>query len=390
MAKPNLTIFLQNKVGGLQFYYATLVQAGAFDDFNVRYIALDPLGDTDTRLGAALGGAPMEIFAFGRRENLYHMYRRLAGRLPRGPGIIVTNHHMELSCLDVFRPSDQTVVHVCHDEAYVGIGPCFAHVVDIFIAHNPYFAERLKKALSADRSKDVKFLPFGIRQEGTLQRTANLDRPLKIVFIGRLHEKKGVLDLPLIDDHLREAGVQVEWSLLGCGPEQERLEQAIAGRGNFKIESPIDTPALLQRAALGDVFVLPTRLDGTPLALMEALSVGLVPVVSEFNPGAHWMVPPEVGFVCPLEPKEFARIVVRLHADRSELESRSHAARNHADKEFNIATKKLEYARAFAEFCGFKAPSSTLRLKHGGFLDRPWIPNLLTRSVRRWTRKSPG
>ena len=382
MAKPNLTIFLQNKVGGLQFYYTTLVQAGAFEQFNVRYIAMDALGENDTKLNAPLAGAPMEIFTYGRRENLSRRFRRLVRRLPGGPGIIVTHHDPELACLDVHRREGQTIVHVCHDEIYVDIALRYAHVIDIFIAHNPYFAERLRKGLPADRAKDVKFLPFGIHQEKTPHRTANPDRPLRIVFIGRLHEKKGVLDLPIIDDHLREAGVEVEWSLLGCGPEQERLEKAIAGRKNFSMTSPPDAQALLGEAAKGDVFLLPTRLDGTPLALMEAMSVGLVPVVSEFNPGAHWMVPLEVGFVSALEPREFARIVMRLHADRGELESRSQAALRHADQEFNIQAKTREYSRAFGEFCGYKAPSSAPPLKYGGKLDQPWVPNFVTTGVR--------
>ena len=388
MAKPSLTIFLQNKVGGLQFYYSTLVQAGAFEPFDVRYVALDPLDDTDTRLGAPLGGAPMEIFAHGGHGNVYHTFRQLAARLPRGPGIIMTNHSMELSCLDVHRQREQTVVYVCHDEAYVETGLRFAHVIDIFVAHNPYFAERLRKELPAGRAENVRFLPFGIHQEGTPRRTANADRPLRIVFIGRLHEKKGVLDLPLIDDHLREAGVEVEWSLLGTGPERKRLEQAIGDRKNFSIESPPRRPGPAATGGPGRCLPLPTRLDGTPLALMEAMSVGLVPVVSEFNPGAHWMAPPEVGFVCPLDPREFARIVLRLHADRSELEARSQAAVSHADKEFNIVTKTRDYTRAFTEFCGFKAPYSKPALKYGSKLDRPWVPNFVTAGVRSWTRKS--
>jgi glycosyltransferase involved in cell wall biosynthesis len=382
MPKPKLTIFLENKIGGLQTYYTTLVQAGAFDQFDIRYLALDPVSDTDTRPKGPMAGAHTQVFSYRRSENIYHMFRRLARQLPREPGIIIVNQQTEITCLDVHRQPNQTVVYFCHDEAYVERALKFAHLIDAFVAHNPYFAERLKRELPAGRAKDVRFLPFGIHQDKALQRQANPDRPLKIIFIGRLHSTKGILDLPLIDDHLRAAGVRVEWSILGSGPEKGRFEQAVAGRDNFSTNSPTDSEDMLRKASTGDVFVFPTRLDGTPLALMEAMTVGLVPVVSEFNPGAHWMVPASAGFVCPLDPKEMAHTLIRLHTNRAELEARSQTAFAHAAKEFNIETKKDEYAQAFVELLGTKVSSSLPPLKHGCRLDQPWIPNFVTMGYR--------
>ena len=389
MTKPSLTIFVQNKLGGLPFYYVNLLRTGLFSGFDARYVVLDPVENRDAKLTAPLDGAPTEVFGYSELENRYHLFQRLAGCIPRTPGLVLTHFPLELGCLDVHRRPELTVLHVCHDEVYLDVARDFAHVIDGFVAHNPHFADRLKAQLPGARSEDVLFLPFGIPQEPEIRRAPNPDRPLRVVFIGRLHEQKGVLDLPRIDDLLRVSGVKVEWAILGRGPERERLERAVAGRGNFVIESPVDGHEMLHKAAAGDVFVLPTRLDGTPLAVMEAMSVGLVPVVTEFNPGAHWMVSADSGFVCSVpEPESFAVHLIRLANDRTELEKRSEAALRHAREHFDGVRQAGRYAEVFGRWRELKRTPAEPPRRYGGRFDRPWIPSSVTKGVRRLFRSN--
>jgi glycosyltransferase involved in cell wall biosynthesis len=384
--KPSLTICVHNKIGGVQFYYANLVRTGVFQEFDVRYIVMDRCGDLDAKLTAPLEGAATKFLNFGESGNVYSQFRRLARELPKQPGLILANWDFELSCLDARRQPNLTVVHVCHDEAYIRIALQYAHIIDVFIAHNPYFAERLRSELPAARAKHVHFLPFGIYQDPKVRRSPNVNRPLRVVYIGRLHRTKGALELPFVDDRLREVGVEVEWIILGKGPEQNNLERAIVGRDNFTIASPADNAAMLHQAAKGDVFVLPSRLDGTPLSVMEAMSVGLVPIVSEFNPGAHWMVPPHIGFVCTIEPAKIAGEIARLHVERAELEARSQAAFDHAKTEFEAQKKALAYAELFSKWKTLKQPVSGSARHYGSRLDQPWLPNTVVNGLRRLRR----
>jgi glycosyltransferase involved in cell wall biosynthesis len=385
--RPSLTIFVQNKIGGVQFYYANLVRTGAFRDFDVRYIALENPEEPDAKLNEPLPGAPSVNFRHGWPANLSADFRALARQLKRiPPGLLLTNFRFELACLDVHRRPDLTVVHICHDELYVDIALKNAHNIDVFIAHNPYFTERLKALLPAERAADVYFLPFGVQQDAASVRSPNPKGPLRVIFIGRLHRKKGVLDLPLVDDALRELGVRVEWTLLGRGPDQEALEREIAGKDNFAIRSPKDGMEMLREASSGDVLLLPSRMDGTPLAVMEAMSVGLVPVISEFNPGAHWMAPPETGFVCSLEPGAFARIVADLDADRPKLEAMSQAALARARAEFEVNDKAGAYASLFDRWQTLRRPHPMPPKRYGTWLDQPLAPNWVTKNLRRLKR----
>jgi glycosyltransferase involved in cell wall biosynthesis len=389
--KPSLTICVQNKIGGVQFYYTNLVRTGVFKEFDIHYLVIDECEDLDTKLLASLEGANSKFFYYGDSENIYHSCRRFARNFPKQPGLILTNWDFELRCLDVRRSSGLTVVHTCHDEIYVPTALRYSHIIDVFVAHNPYFAERLRNQLPTTRQKDVYFLPFGIYQDPKVQRIPNPNRSLRIVFIGRFHRTKGVLELPLVDDQLSEMGVEVEWIILGNGPERDNLKSAVANRTNFKILSPPDNASMLREAAKGDIFVLPSRLDGTPLAVMEAMSVGLVPIVAEFNPGVHWMVPPHTGFICPIEPMQIAKVIARLHAERAELEIRSQAAIRHARDEFAAGKRASAYAELFSNWKTLKRPVNGSAKHYGSRLDQPWLPNSFVVGVRRllrWLRSS--
>lgn len=366
----------------MQFFYTSLMRAGAFAGFDCGYIALDSESESAARLLAPLEGAPTKFFKEGPPGNTYLNLRKLSRCLPPEPGLVFTNYPLELACLDQFRRADLTIVHVCHDEFYVGVALQYQHIIDVFVAHNPHFVAELQRRLPAERRADVRFLPFGIHQFPEIVRTPRPAEPLRAVFIGRFDKRKGLLQLPEIDQAVRAQGCAVNWSVLGCGPARAELETAIGSRQNFHIESPPDARSMLALAAAGDVFILPTQLDGTPLALMEAMSVGLVPIVPEFNPGVHWMVPENAGFVCANEPAAMAALIVRLSRDRTELEERSAAARTQARAEFDASKGVSGYAGLIANWARLKkTPSrSAYRLNR---LDKKWIPNAVVIGLRR-------
>jgi len=116
--------------------------------------------------------------------------------------------------------------------------------------------------------------------------------PLTIYGMGRLSEQKGI-DL-LIEAFSRIAGEFPEWTvqILGEGPLRPQLEQLIADKGlrdRMQLAGWVTDPQ--RRLASGDLFVLSSRFEGFPLALVEAMAVGL----------------PAVSFDCPTGPSEIVR-----------------------------------------------------------------------------------
>jgi glycosyltransferase involved in cell wall biosynthesis len=109
-----------------------------------------------------------------------------------------------------------------------------------------------------------------------------------ILSVGRLRPKKGLLTLVDACAHLHAAGVELHCEIVGYGPEQERLEAAIAAYGLRDVvvlTGRLAHDEVLRRYARADVFVLPCTVladgdrDGIPNVLLEAMAMAL-PVIS--------------------------------------------------------------------------------------------------------------
>jgi glycosyltransferase involved in cell wall biosynthesis len=133
-----------------------------------------------------------------------------------------------------------------------------------------------------------------------------------------------------------------------------------------------------------DVFVLPTRTEGLPVALLEAMGAGVVPVVSNIDSGVPDVVTanvtgllPEVGDV-----NGFADAIARLAADRPLLERLSGAGRRMVEERFDVRVRTREYQALYARYAELYRPLAPNALQYGSRLDHPWIPNPLVRLVR--------
>ena len=134
-----------------------------------------------------------------------------------------------------------------------------------------------------------------------------------------------------------------------------------------------------------DVFVLPTRVEGLPVALLEAMGAGVVPVVSNILSGVPEVVTagvtgllPEVGDI-----DGFADAIARLAADRGWLERFSDAGRQLVTSRFDIRDRVSDYQVLYARYAELYRPlPPDAALQYGSRLDQPWIPNSFVRVVR--------
>ncbi|HZB70912.1 MAG TPA: glycosyltransferase, partial [Acidimicrobiales bacterium] len=89
----------------------------------------------------------------------------------------------------------------------------------------------------------------------------------------------------------------------------------------------------------GDVFVLPSRQEGFPVAPVEAMAAGL-PVVAADAPGVRSVVGEGAGaggVVVPRQdPDALARALVRFLGDREHARAVGAAARRRAESTFSL------------------------------------------------------
>ena len=91
----------------------------------------------------------------------------------------------------------------------------------------------------------------------------------------------------------------LESKLNGWSWETDRKGRSLLPKldnlSNFRFAKPETNNEVLEALKQCDLFILPSRKDGLPVALLEAMSVGCVPLVSAFSEGIREVVTPGIG-----------------------------------------------------------------------------------------------
>lgn len=128
-------------------------------------------------------------------------------------------------------------------------------------------------------------------------------RTRTLLAVGRLVPAKG-FDL-LIEAFARIAQRHPGWKLeiLGDGPWREELARAIAARGlETRIAMPGFSPQVRQAMRCADLFVLSSRFEGLPNALLEAMAEGAACVSFDCTAGPRELITHgENGWLVPAE-----------------------------------------------------------------------------------------
>jgi glycosyltransferase involved in cell wall biosynthesis len=316
-------------------------------------------------------------------ENLHAVMRRLASAIPAGPGVVVAGDLLDLAMLSV-HDVGRAVVFILHGDYdyYYDLAVKHDRVVHAYVAISKRMYQQLLERLP-HRADSIHYLPFGIPLPQRMRRAA--PGPLRLTFVGRLARSKGVLDLPSIAAGLRDRSVDATWTIVGDGPDGAALRAAWPASESVRYLGSLTNADTMDCLANHDVLVLPTRAEGLPVALMEAMGCGVVPVVSNIDSGVPDVVTagvtgllPEVGDVAG-----FADAIARLDGDRSLLDRLSAAGRRTVEERFDIRNRVSDYQALYARYADLYTPlAADAVLHYGSRLDHPWIPNPFVRMVR--------
>ncbi|MBJ6727094.1 glycosyltransferase [Geomesophilobacter sediminis] len=169
--------------------------------------------------------------------------------------------------------------------------------------------------------------------------------------LGRLHEIKG-FDTALKSFHAtRKAnpGSDIWLVIAGEGPERETLAQMAADLNivdRVRFAGFTSTPWELYPGF--DVFLMPSRNEGMPLALLEAMSCGCLPIAMDVGGIPEVIQEEAVGLLIPNgNTRSFAEAMCRCAEMSPELlQHRGEKARAHILGNFNGEQKYREAAEA--------------------------------------------
>lgn len=202
-------------------------------------------------------------------------------------------------------------------------------------------------------ARRVTYIPYGVADQPEVAPRESATRVLRLAYCNRLQQyQKRVFDLPPIVERLRQLGVPFHLTVAGDGPDslelQKRLEEFKA-RGEVSFHGRMPNAAVMDILRSSHAFLLTSDFEGLPISLLEAMSVGCVPVVYRIDSGIGEAVAhDDNGVIVPHgDTDAFACALARLQMEPEALGRFSRAAATCVRERFSLPRMCSEYEHLF-------------------------------------------
>jgi glycosyltransferase involved in cell wall biosynthesis len=235
-----------------------------------------------------------------------------------------------------FRNAGIPTVGVLHsdDDFYAGLLDVFARgrKADA-VSHLVAVSQALEEKANAARRFDtaISRIPYGVTDRlATFRKTERLG--LSVVYVGRVAEQqKRIVD---VTHALLRIAAEVPHStakIIGDGPDMQVvksiLQQADSAK-SVELTGRLDSEAVWGSMSAADVILLLSDYEGLPIALLEGMCCGLVPIVSRMHSGIPELIRHGVnGLIVEDRSDAVVAAIQRLNQDRTLLQQLSAAAR---------------------------------------------------------------
>jgi len=181
------------------------------------------------------------------------------------------------------------------------------------------------------------------------------------IFVGRLGPEKRT---PSLIGAMRRVALErpdARLVLVGDGPLRGALEELVRTAGleqNVILTGRLPVEGVLKWLQAGDIFTLVSELEGLPCSLIEAMAVGLAPVVSEIPAHTQLIEAGKNGLLIEVGSEEaIARALLDLIEDPGLRGRIGTAARQTALERFSTPIVIDSYEQLFAECTGKGSPA---------------------------------
>ena len=187
-------------------------------------------------------------------------------------------------------------------------------------------AERACDCATGTRQGRVGVIPHGLRASLLEQTRPQQPRkdgdPVRLCFVGNWHDGKGIDTLTRATLNLAESRTPFELLVAGSGVEAAEVirDFAPATRSHVRVVPRFSQPELNGLLEGQEIFIMPSRFEGFGMAILEAMSGGLAPIVTPVGLVPETIKSWENGVAVPHHrPDLIASAVRQLLEDPAEL-----------------------------------------------------------------------
>jgi glycosyltransferase involved in cell wall biosynthesis len=249
------------------------------------------------------------------------------------PGILIPNWtfgtYAACARLSQSHSRDMRVIGVAHsdDELFYAWLVYYEPIIHFFVAVSAEIANALKTRLP-HRANDIVVRACAVEVERQLAKPLSLGaEPIRLMYAGRVqHQQKRIYDLLRLAQQLHQRQVNFKLTIVGDGSECQWLQTQfdhLLGAAQTKVSfvgrvDPAKMPLYWQWADIG---LLVSDFEGTSISMLEAMSHGCVPVVTNVS-GTRAVIEHGVnGFRVPVgDMVAMAGIIQTLATDRVKLQ----------------------------------------------------------------------
>lgn len=220
---------------------------------------------------------------------------------------------------------------------------------------SPRMARELERLYGAGLGPRIRVLPprVDLSRFPTKAWNVHPDRTLRIAMVGAVNGNKGQLRLIKA---LEQAPFAAELHVVGGGPDlpavRERADACADGRSNLRVVAHGTLPhaAVAKVLRSCDVFVMYSKTEAMPRAMMEAMAVGLPVITTDAGFCADVVEHGVEGFVLGAAPdREIVDALQQFAADASLVPRIGAAARKRAQRDYDSVRLFDEYRQLIAE-----------------------------------------
>lgn len=178
------------------------------------------------------------------------------------------------------------------------------------------------------------------------------DQLLRLVYVGRLAENKGIFEIIEALRILFSQGKNVRLVVAGSGPEEDKLRKCVKDLGLSDHVSFVGAVFGEEKKRIweeADLFVFPTyHQEGLPYSLLESMAARTPPVISPVGAIPDVMEDGVHGaFVPSRNPKSLAAAIERLDNDRALICHMGEAGRQRVEDYYTVARLEGDFRRLY-------------------------------------------
>ena len=182
----------------------------------------------------------------------------------------------------------------------------------------------------ASAGTEVRYIPYGVPIPAARSRWP--EGRFRVVYAGRLSEgqKRIGNTMRQIIAALRDAPEDMEAVVYGDGPDRKVVEDLLKSEGAglaISLAGRLEPEAVQRELLEAQAFVLLSEYEGLPIALMEAMACGVVPICTRIRSGHPELITHGVNGFLVEHGEPIAPYLERLRKDRALWEEISGRAR---------------------------------------------------------------